>query len=426
MNKLQELQEKRAHISEQLMELANGEMTTEQRTQYDALAKEADDLGGDISRMQKAEDLQKEMARRSKPPRGPVGGAEDPEAEARERKLFESRQDAAFTHYMRTGQVVGDFLKRDSEAMAELPKELRDLGLASATASNATAVFVPQGFVQKIEEALLAYGDIIPAVSSMETSTGAPLPFPTDDDTANIAEIVGEGVQVASADPTISNITMGAFKYSTKLVKVSMELAQDSAFPMDSYVAGKFGTRLARKLTSDITIGAGTTLPYGLVTRATAGKTADGSATNTGGSETGTTTIGSQDLRSLIHSVDPSYRQGAKFVMHDTTVELLENVLDKYGRPLFTPNIQTGKLESLFGYPIVIDQYMATVQASAKSVLFGDLSKYVLRKVKGLTVLRLTERFADYGQIGFLGFARYDGDLLDAGTHPVKYLIQHA
>ena len=33
---------------------------------------------------------------------------------------------------------------------------------------------------------------------------------------------------------------------------------------------------------------------------------------------------------------------------------------------------------------------------------------------------------ADYGQVAYIGFSRYDGNLLDAGTHPVKYLQQHS
>jgi hypothetical protein len=36
-------------------------------------------------------------------------------------------------------------------------------------------------------------------------------------------------------------------------------------------------------------------------------------------------------------------------------------------------------------------------------------------------VLRLTERYADYLQVGFLAFSRHDGVLVDAGTHPVAY-----
>jgi hypothetical protein len=38
-------------------------------------------------------------------------------------------------------------------------------------------------------------------------------------------------------------------------------------------------------------------------------------------------------------------------------------------------------------------------------LLFGDMSKYVIRRVRQLDVLRLEERFIDQGLIAFLGFA---------------------
>jgi len=59
----------------------------------------------------------------------------------------------------------------------------------------------------------------------------------------------------------------------------------------------------------------------------------------------------------------------------------------------------------------------------AKPVLFGKLDKYIIRSVKELSILRLNERFADFGQVAFLGFGRYDGNLIDAGTNPVKYIV---
>ena len=40
-------------------------------------------------------------------------------------------------------------------------------------------------------------------------------------------------------------------------------------------------------------------------------------------------------------------------------------------------------------------------------------------------MLRLVERYADYNQIAFVAFQRWDGALIDAGTHPVKYLAMH-
>ena len=50
---------------------------------------------------------------------------------------------------------------------------------------------------------------------------------------------------------------------------------------------------------------------------------------------------------------------------------------------------------------------------------------YFIRRVAGVQVLRLVERYADFNQTGFLAFQRWDGQLVDAGTHPIKY-FQHA
>ena len=56
------------------------------------------------------------------------------------------------------------------------------------------------------------------------------------------------------------------------------------------------------------------------------------------------------------------------------------------------------------------------------TMLFGALSKYHVRRVRALSVLRLSERFADFGQVAFIGFARLDGQLVDAGSHPIAAL----
>ncbi|KKM02260.1 hypothetical protein LCGC14_1786290, partial [marine sediment metagenome] len=64
--------------------------------------------------------------------------------------------------------------------------------------------------------------------------------------------------------------------------------------------------------------------------------------------------------------------------------------------------------------------------ANAKSVLFGDFKKYLIRDVKGITVLRLAERYAEFLQVAFLAFLRTDGDLLDAGTAPIKHYANSA
>ena len=69
---------------------------------------------------------------------------------------------------------------------------------------------------------------------------------------------------------------------------------------------------------------------------------------------------------------------------------------------------------------------MAAMAANAKSILFGDFTRYYVRIVLGMQLMRLVERYADALQIGFLAFMRADGNLLDAGTHPIVYYSNSA
>lgn len=82
--------------------------------------------------------------------------------------------------------------------------------------------------------------------------------------------------------------------------------------------------------------------------------------------------------------------------------------------------------DTLNGYPYVINQSMQTIGASNTTVVFGDLKKFTVRRVKDLSVVKLVERYAELGQVAFLSFARLDSNLIDAGTHPVNLLQQHS
>jgi HK97 family phage major capsid protein len=68
----------------------------------------------------------------------------------------------------------------------------------------------------------------------------------------------------------------------------------------------------------------------------------------------------------------------------------------------------------------------SSVTATKNTVLFGDFSKYIVRKVKDFSVLRLDERYAEIGQVAFLAFSRVDGQLVDAGSRPIGILQQHS
>jgi HK97 family phage major capsid protein len=88
-----------------------------------------------------------------------------------------------------------------------------------------------------------------------DTASGNALPIPTDNDTTNSGSILGENVQVGTQDITFGAVTMNAYVYTSKLVLVSNQLLQDTAFNLDAWLSGKLGTRIARATNAHFTTG---------------------------------------------------------------------------------------------------------------------------------------------------------------------------
>jgi len=68
------------------------------------------------------------------------------------------------------------------------------------------------------------------------------------------------------------------------------------------------------------------------------------------------------------------------------------------------------------GKKVTLNNDLSVFGGSENDVVaaFGDWSQYKVRDVSRPVILRLTEKFAEYGQVGFIVFSRHDGDLADA------------
>ncbi len=302
------------------------------------------------------------------------------------------------------------------EAIAQWEKRA-----AMGTTSGAVGQYtVPDEAMRALEVSLLAFGGMRQVATVIRTDSGADLPIPTSDDTSNKGAILSENTQASEVDITFGQIVLQSFKYSSKYVLVSVELLQDSSINVAEFIGRALGERIGRITNDHFTTGDASSKPNGIVTAAGAGVTATGL--------TATTTY--DNIVDLVHSVDPAYRDKGKFMFHDGGLKMLKKIKvlqysgDTTGVPLWSPGLAPGSPDTVLGYPYVINQSMTTPATGVKSILFGDFSKYLIRDVRDVTLLRLDERFADYHQVGFLAFSRHDGDLLDAGTDPVKYHVQ--
>src|SRR5215831_1348635 len=307
---------------------------------------------------------------------------------------------------LRAGQIDIPIIKD----YRKFQREFRDLNVTTTSAGKET---IPAGFIYNLEQALLAYGGVRQNATVIRTDSGNTLPYPTMNDTSNKGAILAEATSFGtSVDPTFSQLVLGAFKYSSKPIFMSYELTQDSAFDLGALVGDWLGTRIARIQNDHFTTGAGTTLPKGLTVAGTLGKTA-----------ASMTAFLADELIDLVHSLDPAYRPNASFMMSDPILAVIRKFKDTTNQYIWNPSYQMGVPDRLLGYRYTVNQSMATALTTGqKLVLFGDFSKYLIRDVSTIRLVRLTERYADTDQIAFIAFMRSDGNLLDAGTHPVKWL----
>jgi HK97 family phage major capsid protein len=272
-----------------------------------------------------------------------------------------------------------------------------------------------------LEEARLFYGGMLEVSDVIRTDTGAVLPFPTFNGTAQKGRILGINTQVTQTDPAFGIMNLGAFKYSSDMVLVPEELLQDSGINISQFLGRALGERIGRILNEHFTTGTGTTQPWGVVPRAVAVNLGTGTAAGFGATNDGTAV---RNILKLVHGVDIAYRRNARFMMHDRIVQEFSGLTDSSGRPLWQPSLIQGKPDTLMGYPITINNDMtATFANNARTVLFGDFSSYKIREVRDISVLSSRERFIDFHQTAFLAFGRYDGDLLNAGTGPIKAAV---
>lgn len=300
----------------------------------------------------------------------------------------------------------------DLSLPSDLLRNRERRGLVTGNVQGAGAL-IAQGFVPRFERAMLAFGPMLSVAEVMVTSKGGEMPWPMGDDTSNEGEIVGETPDPEDADPSFSAIKLGAYLFTSKRVKASESMMQDSEIDLAGILGDMLGERLGRAINRKATLGTGNNQPRGFIAVAPVGK------------ETASqTAIADTELIDLEHSIDPAYRgMGASYMAHDNIVAALRKLKGGDGQYYFKDDLATGS-QTLNGYRFNVNQHMANAMTqSAKTLAFGLMQKVKIRLVGSVRMKRLNERYADTDEIGFLAFMRADVNVVTAGN-PIKVLQQ--
>ncbi|MBG9991594.1 phage major capsid protein [Pseudoalteromonas sp. NZS37] len=376
----------------------------DKQKKYDDLVNKIDALDGDLDRQQKVLDLQAK-SKQTIQDRADKNGISADEAE---HQIHQEK--AAYASWLRGGMSALNEDQRSAvQARINSPKNAMSTGQGSE-GGYLTADEIAPG----ISQALKAYGGMRELATVVPTATGSTIPWPTANATAEQGEWLAENTEAGDEDTTFGVRNIDTHMVSSKVIAVPFQLLQDTQFDLESYINEQIGMRIGRTSEDAFINGSGTSMPHGILADTTAGKVG-------GSGQTSIITL--EDLIDLEHSVDPAYRRSAQcgFMMNDSTIKVVKKLKDTQGRPLWLPGMEASEPNTILGKPYATNQHIPTMAANAKSVLFGDFSKYIVRDVSQMLFFRFTDSaYSRKGQVGFLAFMRTGGRCIDVGG-AVKY-----
>jgi HK97 family phage major capsid protein len=311
-----------------------------------------------------------------------------------------------------------NYLRKMSNRLT--PQEVEAIRNTMSTTTGSEGGYTVQPVVAStLIEALKDYGAMRRQASQITTTNGADLSYPSTDGTSEEGEIVAQNVSATDADVAFGTVPLNTVKFSSKVVTVPIELLQDSNVDVVALVNGRLRERIGRIQNRMFTTGTGTGQPFGLTVAASVGKT---------GATGQTLTVTYDDLVDLQDSIDPAYQvDGLGWMFSQSVRRLVRKIKDTAGRPIWTPSYDEGmatrRPDFLLGQPVEINNHMPVPAANAKSISYGDHSKYIIRDAMEVTIFRFEDSaYLKKGQVGFLAWSRAGGNLLDTnGTKTYQH-----
>lgn len=311
-----------------------------------------------------------------------------------------------------------NYLRKMSNRLT--PQEVEAIRNTMSTTTGSEGGYTVQPIVAStLISALKDFGAMRRQAGQITTTSGSDLSYPSTDGTSEEGEIVAQNTSAADADVAFGTVPLNTFKFSSKVVTVPIELLQDSNIDVVALVNGRLRERIGRYQNRMFTTGTGTGQPFGLTVAASVGKT---------GATGQTLTVTYDDLVDLQDSIDPAYQvDGLGWMFSQAVRRVVRKIKDTAGRPIWTPSYDEGmavrRPDFLLGQPVEINNHMPAPAANAKSIAYGDHSKYMIRDAMEVTIFRFEDSaYLKKGQVGFLAWARAGGNLLDTnGTKTYQH-----
>lgn len=351
----------------------SGKLSAEDAAAYAKMEAEFEQLSDAISRQQRADAREAELA---KPVNSPITGkpyAMSAQSEEKKGRASDAYKKAMLTAMRTNFRQISDVLSEGVDA---------DGGY-----------LVPIEYDRRLID-VLEQENIMRSLATKITTSG--------EHKINIAAAkpaaawIEEGGALTFGDATFDQTFLDAFKLHVA-IKVTEELLYDNAFNLESYIITQFGKALANAEEDAFLNGSGVGKPTGIFD-----STKGGHIVNTL-----TAAIKSDDMLELVYGLKRPYRKNASFIMNDATLAQLRKLKDNNGAYIWQPSYQADEPDRILGYAVRTSAY-----APADAIAFGDYSYYNIGDRGSRSFKQLNELFAGNGMIGFVAKERVDGKLI--------------
>lgn len=279
-------------------------------------------------------------------------------------KLGETAE-SAYMHWVKTGDA-GAYVKASNAT---------DMNIGTAADGGYTVpVGHYQGIIARLDESAL-YGPLgVMRIPGQGTTVNVPI----DDEADGEFISTNEAAEFDLDAPALNRVQMTLVKY-TKRVLMSYELLQDEDSRLQAFLDDFVGRGMAKTMNSLLLTEA--------LSGGTAALTLDAAAA-----------IGVAEVPELMYKLSSEYAAGASWVMKRATEGYIRGLVGNNFQFVPTPQGNAAGRE-LFGAPIYNSEYVGSLAASGKSMLFGNFRYMGMRLAPEITVLRDPYSRASYGQV---------------------------
>ena len=342
----------------------DGVLSAEDDAVYARMEKELDDLAKEITRQEKLEAYEKEMAKNITTPLTTKPNNEVPVEEKKGR----ARLDAMRCNFKRVSNVLQEGVDADGGYLVPEEYDKRIIDILSE------------------ENIMRKLGTTITTSGQHKINIAATKPA---------AAWIEEGGALQFSDATFSQILLDAHKLHVA-IKITEELLYDNAFNLESYIVTEFGKAIANAEEDAFLNGDGTGKPLGLFAKTGGGTKAASTDAPT-----------ADDFIALIYALKRPYRKNASFIINDKNIALLRQLKDNNGVYMWQPSVQVGEPDTFLGYKLYTSQFAPT-----NAIAFGDYRYYNIGDRGTRSWQELRELFAGNGMIAYVAKERVDGKLI--------------